>query len=100
MRIMDVYFNVSMSYGHKGLVGLCGGGELTEPVLFINKSKTALKMLTKEGVLLHYKSPSASRPLAMDAIKHLPNCVQGNDLQYDQAVRAALIEQFNKKRLQ
>lgn len=97
MKIMDVYFNVPMSYGHQGLRKICGESDLGGYVLFINKSRTALKMLTPAQVLLHLKSPSSSRPLSMDAIKHLPNCVEGNDLNYDAAVKASLNDYFANK---
>jgi len=96
MKIASIYFDVTMSRGHKGLREI-HRKNLTEDecAIFINKRWTALKMLTPQNVILHLKQPQ-NRPIVPDAIKFLPHCVSGGELDYSKALSASINNRFEK----
>lgn len=91
-KLVNVYFDVSMSNGHSGLKNIVKADNIAdgECVVFVNKNRLAMKMLTPDNVLLHYKSPSRNRPIVLDTIKYLPSCVNGQSLNYNRALKKAL----------
>jgi hypothetical protein len=64
--------------------------------VFVNKDWTAMKMITPQNFLLHYKATDRRRPINMDTIKYLPSCVQGGELNYNKALESAVTEQMAK----
>lgn len=99
MIVTEVFFDVNMSNGHSGLTDILKQAKVklgkNRCAVFINTSKTALKMLTPDNVLLHLRQPS-NRPIEMEAIKHLPYCVGGNELSYNKALESALLSKLNR----
>lgn len=96
-KLIDVYFNVSMSNGHNGLYKKAkssGSGYC----VFVNKAWTAMKMITPGNVVLHYKAKNLNQPINMDTIKYLPNCVSGGELDYTAALESAVKAQMAKRR--
>jgi hypothetical protein len=98
MKIAHIYFEIPMYYSHSGLKKILKKKVLEdhECAIFINKAWTGLKMLTPENVILYLRRPP-NAPIEPDSIKYLPNCVNGTNLNYDAALRAAIQTKFNKK---
>jgi hypothetical protein len=94
---MHIHYGVSMSNGHAGLQKLRKSADPSGFALFINKKWTAMKLMPPGGAaVLHYKAPS-NRPIEPKAIKHLPNCVSGKSLNYNQALELALVKEFERR---
>lgn len=91
MEIIQVFFDVHMSYAHDGLAAILekqtGSRALPDgqSAVFINKAWTALKMLTPSGVMLYLRRPP-HKPINPEAIKYLPHCVSGRELDYKKAL--------------
>lgn len=96
MKLMHIFFDISMSNGHNGLEKILSRKKVSrdEYVVFINKNWTALKMITPGDVVLHLKCKHRIEP---KAIKYLPHCVNGSDLDYPQALEQALLKDYGKK---
>lgn len=78
MKILKVFPDTPMYYSHLGLFGILARSRITkinegEFYIFINRAATAFKLLTAGNVLVYYKSPSASRPISIDAIAYIPH---------------------------
>lgn len=98
MKLVHVFFDVSMSNGHAGLTNimknkLLGDGEFA---VFINRNWMAMKMLTPGHTLLHYKSPSTKMPINPGTIKYLPSCVNGGTLNYNEALKTVVEQKYAK----
>lgn len=94
-RIAHIFFDTNMRNGHDGLQLILGRKKILahETAIFVNKSWTAAKVLTNADILLHVKRPGGINPAA---IKHLPNCIEGQDLNYAKALEAAVTERFTR----
>ncbi len=65
-----------------------------EYAVFINRSWTALKMLTpNREVLLHLRRPG-HKPINPETIRHLPNCIEGPELNYKKALGKVITDRF------
>lgn len=97
-KVLHIIYDTSMSLGHQGLQEIMKKKRLQPGfAIFINKRWSALKMLTPHNTLLHYKSPTPSRPIEPKTIKYLPHFVgANNELQYDKALEAHLIEKHER----
>lgn len=99
MRLVHIFFDISMSNGHAGLNTLLAKEKKTigdeQYAVFVNKSWMAMKMLTPNNVLLHYKSKSTTTPINPQTIKHLPDCVKGGTLDYSTALASVIKKQFD-----
>lgn len=97
-RVMHVFFEVSMSNGHQGLHSILKKSrkaiEGSETALFINKDWTACKLLTAHDTLLHLKRPR-NAPINPEALKYLPHCIDGDELNYTAALGAAIKDKYN-----
>lgn len=93
-KLINVFFNVSMSNGHPGLYKMAKSDAETGYCVFVNKQWTALKMITPANVLLHYKTKSVSHRINMETIKYLPGCVNGGELDYTKALEAWVGAQY------
>lgn len=100
-RVMHLFFEINMRSGHEHLNQLLAkeapaGLKPGETAVFINKAWTALKMLTSDkDVLLHLRRPG-HKPINPEAIRHLPSCVQGRDLNYPKALAKAISDRYVK----
>jgi hypothetical protein len=96
VKLVNVFFGVSMSNGHKGLNEriLKAGKDLDAGMsVFINKKWTALKVITPDDTILHYKSPS-NRPIEPGVIKYLPRTFNGSRLNYNKALEMTLTKEY------
>lgn len=97
-KVMHVFFEISMANGHPGLHAILKKSrktiEASETALFINKDWTACKLLTAHDTLLHLRRPR-NRPINPEAIKYLPYCIDGDELNYETALRSTLKEKYD-----
>jgi hypothetical protein len=98
-KVVHLFVNVSMSYGHKGLAETAQKEKVDirtlkvgEFALFANKALTALKLFGANNTVIHYKAPT-NRPIDIRAIKYIPHFLSGADIGYDRA----LLEVFRRK---
>lgn len=76
-KIMHLFFDVWLGYGHKSLneimENVTGSTELkkNEVAVFINKAWTGAKMLGANGTMLYWKSPN-NRPISVEELKDVP----------------------------
>lgn len=100
MKLAHIFFDVNMSKGHKGLGEILKSNKKKisddTSVIFINKRWTALKMLTSSNVILHLKTPKSGR-IDPNTIKYLPHCVDGGEIDYSKALKAALDRDYRRK---
>ena len=98
-KVIEVFYDIHMHNGHDGLERILkdDGTKLDkgQVAVFINTSWTALKMLTPDRVLLHFKQPGP-RPIDPNTIPYLPTCINGNKLDYSKALDAAVRSQFSQ----
>jgi len=95
-RLVHVFFDTNLGNGHDGLSRIASKKKVKlnalksgDCVLFLNRAQNALKMFASSGsMILHYKSPWGR--LEPDTLRHLPNFVQGGDLNYRGALKDAL----------
>ena len=94
MRVVRVFFDVSMSNGHLGLSKIARDHKIQieklpqhEFVVFVNRPKTSIKMYAPGNVIAHYRG---SRRIDMRTIQHLPNVFAGGNLNYDKAIAKVL----------
>jgi len=89
-----VFMDAHLGNGHAGLENLANKEKESlvklspgEFAIFINKKKTALKMVTAYGTTIaHFKMPKDHR-LDLRAIKYLPTFFSGRELNYLGALR-------------
>lgn len=86
-RIVRVYPNVSMQYGHRGLrlmakkeVDLLDQGNF---LLFMNKAQTAFKLFTRD-LVVHYKHPRGR--IDVRSLQYIPHCFGAGKFNFDVAV--------------
>ncbi len=93
--IAHVFFETDMRNGHDGLTKRLGKIILKpgETAIFINRKWTALKLLTPEYVVLHLRPKHGLNPAA---IKYLPACIEGKELNYQRALESAIHKRFAK----
>lgn len=60
-----------------------------EHVVFINKKRNRLKMLSSDAMLTFLKMPD-NRPIDLSVVSTLPNYFQGGTLNYNGAVKRVL----------
>ena len=65
-------------------------------LLFINRSQTALKMLTTGGVLVHLKSPRGR--LDFEAVNLIPKYFNGSRFNYSGALKETLTKRLARRR--
>lgn len=100
-RVIHFFGNVSMTNGHDGLAEIAHGKvdidslKPGEFVAFINKSFTAMKLLTGCGVLLHWRQPS-HRTLYKVVVDTLPHFLSGEDIGYSREVQQAIARYYRK----
>lgn len=97
VNILKVFPETPMYFSHKGLIGLLAKHKIKEIkegdfYVFVNKAATAFKVITgNDGrVIVYYKSPSASRPISIEAIRYIPHFFGGQDAGYTKALEHVL----------
>lgn len=95
-KLISVFFNTSMSNGHNGLYKIAKDDAEKGYCVFVNRNWTALKMITPNNVLLHYKAKKSTDRINMETIKFLPYCVSGTELNYSKALEAAVTAQYSR----
>lgn len=92
-RIAHLFFDINMSSQHDGLNAILdkavGSDELPvgDVALFINKKWTKLKILTADNTLIYLRRDEGINP---ETIRHIPNCIEGKDLNYGKALETAV----------
>lgn len=100
-RVMHFFGNVSMTNGHDGLAELAASkvdvDELKpgEFVAFINKSFSAMKLMSANGILVHWRK-SSHKQLYETVVDTLPRFMQGEDIGYTREVSAAIARYYKK----
>ncbi len=101
MKLMHLFFDVSMTNSHNGLTRILLKDKKSikegEYAVFINKNWMGMKMLTPNNTILYYKSKSAKTPINPQTIKYLPSCVNGGELNYSAALRVVIENQFKER---
>jgi hypothetical protein len=95
-KLLNVYFNTSMSLGHKRLYAMAGKSASQGYSVFINRPWTALKMITPSNTILYFRTEDKKQPINFETIRHLPNCVNGGELNYQRALDIAVKDQYAK----
>lgn len=99
MRIIRYFPDTDLRNGHDGLTGLAKKNginvnrlDVGEFVVFVNKSKTSIKMFAPPNVIAYYKSTNGKINPAV--IQHLPNCFDGGSIDYDKAILKVVKKEF------
>lgn len=94
MRITRVYLDVDMRQNFDGLNKVMasakvaiGNSSPTTVILFINRKRTAFKMLA-DKYMVFYKSDHG--PIPLDALKYLPQVFGGSPTEMNEAIRKSL----------
>lgn len=96
MKIGYLFFDTHMSASHKTLRARIKKDLLeNECAIFVNKKWSAVKMLTSANTILYHRRPNNER-LEPETIKFLPNCVNGSNLDYDAALKSAILSKYKK----
>ena len=95
-EVLKVFPDTPMYYGITGLMAILSKHKIKATkrgqfYVFINRDMSAFKLVTgedKEFIVVHYKSPSRSRPISIDAIRYVPRFFGGeeNDAGYSKAL--------------
>lgn len=102
MKIIQLVVDVNMGLGHPGLIALCKenfkldvtklrDGEL---LMFLNRDRSKLKILGKQGLVLGYLRMPNGRKIMLEAIQYLPATFGGAGFNYDSALERALNERL------
>lgn len=96
-KIIRVFFDVDMRNGLDGLNRVATEHKLNlaeldqgEFVVFINSSKTILKLFATKDMYAHYRSPSGRIDTRM--IQYIPTVFNGTRFKFDDALREALLK--------
>jgi len=91
-KVVHLFVNVSMAYGHKGLSEVARKEKVNvsqlrvgEFALFANKRLTALKLYAANNTVIHYKAPT-NRPIDIRTLRYIPHFMSGTDIGYDRAL--------------
>lgn len=102
-KLISVFPNTDLRSGHPGLQVKAAKADVDvteinpgELVLFINKKQTAFKAFAHNNTLIYYKHQRGM--LNLEAIKYLPTCLNGSELNYDRALAKVFERLFPKKR--
>jgi len=95
--ILKVFPETPLYYSHKGLLAILQKHKIKqikdgEYYVFINRATTAFKLITGAAgnVLVYYKSPSAKRPININALAYIPHYFGGSDAGYSKALEHTL----------
>ena len=102
-RIIRVFLNVSMINGHDGLHAVAkkekvdlGKLEPGELVIFLNERADKLKVYGANDVYAYYRSPKGR--LQAEMIQNIPKSFSGGRINFDEAVKTALLDLLAKKK--
>ncbi len=103
-RIVHVFPNTDLRNGHDGLTAIAIKNKRNpanldpgEFLFFLNTAQTAFRLLTANGVMVHWKAPD-NRRVELRAIRHIPDAFAGKAFDFNIAVRASLKETLGAKR--
>lgn len=98
-RVIHFFGDVSMTNGHEGLAEIASGKVAIDDlkpgefVCFVNKSFSAMKLLTGCGVMIHWKQDS-HKALFPEVITTLPHFLSGEDIGFSREVIAAITKYY------
>lgn len=89
-KILQVFFDVdlrNLAKDKKIKVADLKDGEF---LVFLNSKKDKVKVYGSHDVYAYYRSPSGR--IALEMISHIPNSFSGNSINFDKAIKSALLE--------
>lgn len=102
-KVKRVFINVNMRSQHDGLTELAKQNGIHpeklstgEYLVFVNTRRTAVKLMTKEKVIAHYKSPQG-HVIDLNVIKHIPNAFDGKEINYSKALELAIDQKLKSR---
>lgn len=99
-KVVHYFPNTDMRCSHDGLSLIAkkaGFNEIGQGdfLLFVNRAKTHLKVLTTNHIVAHYRSPSGRVDLG--AIQYLPLAFAGEGFDFNRALKAKLEKDLAKR---
>jgi hypothetical protein len=102
-QLISVFPRTDLRCGHDGLTTLARKAKRDPSTLapgqfmvFINNSQSAFKMFAANNTLVYYRSPRGR--IDINTIRHIPNCFNGNALNYNAALKKSLTELLARKK--
>jgi hypothetical protein len=102
-RVLRVVFNTDLRNSHDGLSILAKDFKIDtaqlrpgEYIVFVNRSKTALKLYAAGQVVAHFRMPT-HRKMDMRVISLIPRFFNGRELKYDDALRELITKQWGQR---
>lgn len=102
-RIIHVFPKTDLRCGHIGLAAIAAKAKRhvenldpTDFLFFLNTAQNQFKLLGAKGLLVHWKAPD-NRRVVVEAIKHIPLAFQGDEFDFNIAVKASLKETMGKR---
>lgn len=98
MRLTRVFYDIDMRQAFQGLskIALDAKTKLDDTqVCFLNRAQTSLKILIKGKILVYYKN---GKRIDLNVIEHLPEHFGGSKLEFEKAVRSALVKKLGSER--
>lgn len=95
-RIVRVFMDVHMGYGHRGLSKVARESDVEidtldrgEMIVFLNRKQDAMKVYTAGNTVAHIKMPQGGR-IDLRVIKLLPTFFSGGEVRYQSALKRHL----------
>ncbi len=107
-KIIQVFLDADCRFMLGGLIALCKKNKLFieemavgQMIVFINTARNYIKLLACNGtpspILACYRLPRG-RIIDLAIVAEIPKAFKGGNLDYDEALRAAISKRFAKKR--
>ena len=99
MRLAHLLFDTHLGNGHTGLDSILKKKRLKlkegDCAIFINTAFTAVKIFVDGVFVAHYKHPTGR--IAPETIRHLPNYLNGSQIEYKRALEQVINKQLSKR---
>jgi hypothetical protein len=100
-KLLRYFSDVDFRNGHEGLKNIAATYkvdvsklEVGEYVIFVNRSKTSLKMFAPNNVIAHLKMPGNAR-INLKCIQSLPTFFNGQSLDYTSALKKVIMDDLD-----
>jgi hypothetical protein len=97
MRLAHIFFDCHMANGHAGLESIMGNKKLKpgDCAIFVNTAWDTVKIFVDGNFIAHYKHPTGT--IAPETLRHLPNYLQGGEIQYSKALKKVIEEHLENR---
>lgn len=102
-RVLQVFLNADLRCSHDGLREIAKKGGLDvkdlqpgQYIVFLNAAKNRLKLYASNNVVAYMKQPDGSR-IDPRMIAELPRAFNGTTINYESAIKDALIKVFARR---